>query len=97
MGVVADFGAKVDGRKGAVRLDPDIMKNVSMKWGDKGNWVVIKISDAREETEEVPFYKFFRWYPKLFTAVVNNLVLVRVAINGVGADGGSEEVRKEVD
>ena len=57
--MVANFGAKVDGRKGAVRLDPDIMKNVGVKWGDKGNRMVIKISDVREETEEVPFYKFF--------------------------------------
>jgi len=29
--------------------------------------------------------------------VVNNLVLVRVTVNGIGAGGGSEEVRKEVD
>ena len=95
--MVANFGAKVDGRKGAIRLNPDVMKNVSMKWGDKGNQVVIKISDAREETEEVPFYKFFQWYPKLLTAVINNLVLVRVMVDGVSAGGGSEEVRKEVD
>jgi len=30
-----------------------------MKWDDKGNQVMIKINNAREETEEVPFYKFF--------------------------------------
>jgi len=59
VGVAANFGAKVDGRKGAIRLNPDIMKNVGVKWGDKGNQVVIEISDAREETEEVLFYKFF--------------------------------------
>jgi len=57
--MAANFGAKVDGRKGAVRLNPDVMKDVGAKWGDKGNQVVIKISNAREETEEVPFYKFF--------------------------------------
>jgi len=37
MGVTADFGTKVDRGKGAVRLDPDVMEDVSMEWGDKGD------------------------------------------------------------
>jgi len=94
--VAANFGTKVDGRKGAVRLDLDVMKNVSVEWGDKGNWMVIKISNVREEMEEVLFYKFFQWYPKLLAAVINNLVLVRVTINGVSTNGGGEEIGEEI-
>jgi len=48
MGVAANFGAKVDGRKWAVRFDPDVMKNVSTKEGNKGDRVSLKIGNAGE-------------------------------------------------
>jgi len=93
----ANLGTKVNRRERAVRLNPNVVKNVSPKRGDKRDRVVVKVVDVREETEEVLFYKFFRWYPKLLTAVVNDLVLVRVAVNSVSAGGGDEEVRKKID
>jgi len=46
--MMANFGAKVDGRKGAVGLDPDVMKYVSTEWGDKGDGMGFKIGDAGE-------------------------------------------------
>jgi len=92
----ANLGTKVNRRKRAVRLDPNVVEDVGLKRGDKGDGVVVKVVDARKEMEEVPFYKFFRWYPKLFTTVVNDLVLVRVTVDGVSAGRGSKEVRKKV-
>ena len=41
-------------------------------------------------------YKFFSWDPKLLTSVVNDLILVRVTIDGKGAGGGSEEIGEEI-
>jgi len=97
MGVSTNLGTKVNRRKRAVRLGPNVVKDVRLKRGDKRDGVVVKVVDAREKTEEVPFYKLFRWYPKLLTAVVNDLVLVRVTVDSVSAGGGGEEVRKKID
>ena len=46
--------------------------------------------------KEVALNKFFGENPELFTAVINNLVLVRVIIDGVSAGRSSKEVRKKV-
>jgi len=39
MGVPANLGAKINTRKRATRIDPDVMEDVSAKWGNKRNWV----------------------------------------------------------
>jgi len=96
MGVVPYFGTKVNGWEGAFGLDLDIMINVGAEWGDEGDGVVVEIDDVREETEKVTFNKFFLRNPKLLTAVVDNLVLVRVTVDGIGAGRSVEEVREEV-
>jgi len=59
MGVSANFGTKVNRRKRAIRLDPNIVEDVSPKWGDEGDRVVIKVDDMGEEMKEIPFYKLF--------------------------------------
>ena len=92
-----NLGTKVNRRKRAVRLDPNIMKNVSAEWGDEGGGVVIKVDDARKRAEEVPFDELFLGYPKFLAAVVDDGVLMGVTVDGVSAGRGSEEVRKEVD
>ena len=46
--MAANFGAKVDRRKRAVRLNLDIMKNVSVEGGNKGDGVSLKIGNAGE-------------------------------------------------
>jgi len=96
MGVMPYFGAKIDRWERAVGLDPDVMIKVSVKWSDEGDWVSLKIRDAREETEKVTLNKFFCRYPKLFSAVINDLVLVRVAVNGKGIGRSVEKVRKKI-
>jgi len=72
------------------------MKDIGPERGDKGDGVVIKVRDTGEEPEEVALDKFFRWDPELLTMVVNDLVLVRVAVDGVGAGGGVEEIGEKV-
>ena len=96
MGVSTNLGTKVNRRKRAIRTDPNVVKNVGPKGSDKGDRVVIEIGDAREETEEIPFNKFLGENPKLLTMVVNDLILVRVSVNGKGTGGGMEEIRKEI-
>jgi len=59
MGMSANLGTKVNRRKRAVRLDPNVVKDVGPKRGDEGDRVVVKVIDVRKEMEEVPFYKFF--------------------------------------
>ena len=59
MGMSAHLGTKVNRRKRAVRLDPNVVKDVGPERGDERDRVVVKVIDAREETEEVPFDKFF--------------------------------------
>jgi len=97
MGVSANLGTKVNRRKRAVRLDPNVVKNVSPKRGDKRNGVVMEIVDARKEAKEVTCYEFFLRDPKFLTTVVDNGVLMGMAVNGVGTSRGSKKVRKKVD
>jgi len=94
--VSTNLGTKVNRRKRAVRADPNIVENVCMEWSDKGNQMVIEIGNSRKEMEEVALNKFFRWNPEFLTVVINDLILVRVAVDGEGASGGSEEVGKKV-
>ena len=96
MGVSANLGTKVNRRKRAVRLDPNVVKDVCPKGGDKRDGMVVKVVEAREKSEEVFYYKFFRWYPKLLTMVVNNLILMGVSVDSVGASGSVEKIRKKV-
>ena len=92
----ADFGAKINTRKRAIRIDPDVMKDIGTKWGNKRDGVSLKIGDTREETEEFMFNKFFLRDPKLFSAIINDCVLMRVSVNGEGTGGGVEEVGEEI-
>jgi len=96
MGVPADFGAKINTRKRACRIDPDVIKDVGAKWGNKRNWISFKVGDAGDETEEVTFDKFLLWDPELFSAIVDDCVLMGVSVDGEGTGRGVEEVGEEV-
>jgi len=48
MGVSTNCGTKINRRKRAVRLDPNVVKDVSPKRGDERNGVGLKIGDAGE-------------------------------------------------
>jgi len=96
MGVPADLGTKINTRKRAIRIDPDVMEDVGAEWGNKRDWVSLKVRDARNEAEEVTFNEFLLWDPELFSAVVDDCILVRVMVDNVSASGGMEEVGEEV-
>jgi len=96
MGVLADLGAKINTRKRAIRIDPDVMEDVGVKWGNKRDWVSLKVGDAGDETEEVTFDEFLLWDPELFSAIVNDCVLMGVSVNSEGTGRGVEEVGEEV-
>jgi len=96
MGVLANFGAKVNMRKRTIRIDPDVMEHVGTEWSNKGDWISLKIGDTGEKTEEVMFDKFLLRNPKLFSMVIDNCVLMRVAVDNVSTSGGVEEVGKKV-
>ena len=94
MGVAPDFGAKVDGREGSGGVDPNVMENVGAEGSDKVKGVGVEVGDAGDITKEVALDEFLLWDPKLLTSVVNDCVLVRVAIDGKGTGRGGEEVGK---
>jgi len=96
MGVSANFGAKVNMRKRTVRTDPDVVENVGTEWGDKRNGVSFKIWDTGDETKEVPFNKLFLRNPELFSTVVDDGVLMGVAVDSEGAGRSVEKIGKEV-
>ena len=97
MGMSANLGTKVNRRKRAVRLDPNVVENIGPERGDKRDWVVVKVVDARKETKEVTCYKLLLWDPEFLTMIVDDGVLMGMAVNGVGTSRGSKEVREEVD
>ena len=97
MGVSTNLGTKVNRRKRAVRLDPNIMKNISTEWGDEGDGVIVEVDDARKGTEEALFNELLLRYPEFLAAVVDNGVLMRVAVDGEGTGWSSKEVGEEVD
>jgi len=72
------------------------VKDVGLKRGDERDRVVVKVVDTGEEPEEVALDKFFQWNPKFLTTVVNDLVLVRVTVNGEGAGRGMKEIQKKI-
>jgi len=94
VGVSANLGTKVNRRKRAIRLDPNVVKNVGPERGDKRDRVVMEIVNARKETKEVTCYKFFLWDPEFLTTVVDNSVLMGMAVDGEGAGGSMEEIGK---
>jgi len=96
MGVPADLGAKINTRKRAIRIDPDIIEDVSAKWGNKRDWVSLKVRDVGDEVEEVTFDEFLLWDPELFSAIIDDCVLMGVSVNGEGTGRGVEEVGEEV-
>jgi len=96
MGVPADLGAKINMRKRAIRIDPDVMEDVGAKWGNKGDWVSLKVGDVGDEAEEVTFDEFLLWDPELFSTIIDDCILMGVSVNSEGTGGGMEKVGEEI-
>jgi len=97
MEVPANLGTKVNTRKRAIRVDPDVVEDVGLEWSDKGDGVLVEVNNVRKGAKEVIFDKFFLGYPEFLTLVVDDSVLVRVLVIDKGAGRSVEEVRKEID
>ena len=91
------FGTKVDRWKWAVGFDPNVMKDVSLEGSDEGDRVVVEINATREGAKEVLFDVFFLRDPEFFAAVIDDGVLMRVSVDGIGVSRSGEEIREEVD
>jgi len=96
IGVSTNLGTKVNRRKRAIRLDPNVMEDISLKGSDEEDWVGVEVRDAWEESEEVMFNEFFLRDPEFLTVIIYNGILIRVTVDSVGASRGVEEVGKEV-
>jgi len=96
MGVLADLGAKINMRKRTVGFDPNVVEDIGMEESDEGDWIGVKVRDAWKESEEVMFDEFFLRDPKFLAAVIDDSVLVGVAVDGEGASRSGEEVGEEV-
>jgi len=96
VGVSTDLGAKVNTRKRAVRIDPDVMKDVSAKWSYERDWVSLEVGDMGDEAEKVTFDKLLLGNPELFSAIVDNCILMGVSVSDKGTGWGVEEVGEEV-
>ena len=66
-----------------------------LEWGDVGHWIVSDITMEWDESEEVLVYKFFLGVPKFLVILVNDGVLVWVAVVGGGTNRGGEELGKK--
>jgi len=96
MGVSTNFSTNVNRRQMTKSMDVNVMVDVHTERGNKGNGVSVKIRDAWEKVEEVSLYVLFLWDPMFFSAVINDGVLVWVAVDGKSAGRGIEEVGGEV-
>ena len=96
MGVSTNLGTNVKRRKMTNSVNVDVTVNVRAKRGDEGNGVSFEIGDAWEKAKEVSFYVLFLWDPVLFSVVIDNSVLMGVAVDDVGTGGGMEEIGEEV-
>ena len=67
-----------------------------LEWGDVCGGVVGNVTMERDEAEEVLVYEFFLGVPKFLVVLVDDCVLVRVAVSSGGTGGGGEKLGKEV-
>ena len=71
------------------------MEDVGTEGSDKGKGMSVKVWDAGDVAEEVSVNEFLLGYPEFLAAVVDNGVLMWVAVDSEGAGGGGEEVGKD--
>ena len=89
-----DLGAEIDGGEDSRGVYPDVVENVGSEWGDEVKGVGLEVGDAGDISEEVSVNELLLWDPEFVAAVVDDCVLMGVAVNGEGASGGGKEVRK---
>ena len=94
--MAADLGAHVDrGKKGTNGMDKDVIIDRGLEWSDIHCWIVGNIAMEQDELEEVLVYEFFLGVPKLLVVLVDDCVLVWVAVVGSGTGRGGKELREK--
>ena len=89
--VLAYFGADVDRRESAVRVDVDRVMGIGAEGCDKeGGGSVMEVLDPRDGIEELATDEFFRQKPDVATGLVVDCVLVRVVVGREARRGGEE-------
>ena len=90
MRVVPDLGAKIDGGEDGSSIYPDIVEDIGAEGSDKGKRMGVEVWDVGDVAKEVAFDELLLGDPKFLTAVIDDGVLVRVAIGDEGASGSGE-------
>ena len=96
MGVAPDLGAEVDGWEDGHSVYLDVVKDVGAEGSDKGKRMGVKVGNTGDVAKKVPFNELLLGNPKFLAVVVNNGVLMGVAVDGEGTCGGGEEVGEDV-
>ena len=96
MGVVPDFGAEINGREDSSGVHPDVMEDVGTEWDDKGKGMGVEVEDVGDVVKEVAVDELLLGDPKFLTAVIDDGVLVWVAVRGKGTGRSGEEVGEDV-
>jgi len=76
-------------------MDKDIVVDRGLEGSDVGRWIVGDVTIEWDKVEEVLVYEFFLGVPKLLVILVNDCVLVWVAVVGGGTGRGGKELREE--
>ena len=96
MRMAPDFGAEVDGREDSGGVYPDVVEDVGAEGSDEVERMGVKVGDAGDVTEEVSIDELLLGDPEFIAAVVDDSVLVGMAIRNKGAGRSGEEVREDV-
>ena len=94
-GVLADFGTNGDGGNGAGGLELYVMVDESSEGSDEVGAAVVKVLVAGDVLQEVAVSEFFLGAPNLVSALVDDGVLVGVALLFEETRRRSEEMREE--
>ena len=89
MGTDGDQGESTRG------MDMHMVVHGRVERGNKKGWMVVKVLELRDETEEVLTYKIMLGDPDLSTTFVEDVELVGVLVFNMGTGGGLKEVGKE--
>ena len=93
--MLAELSAEKDVGKGTVCCNLDKVVTKGTEWGDKVWVILVEFVVLGDVYQEVAFNVLILGGPDLFTAFVDDGILVRVVV-GSGAGWGGKEVREEL-
>ena len=91
-----DFGTKVYCGEDGRGIYPDVVEDVGAEGSNERKGVVVEVGDAGKVAKEVPINELLLWDPEFLTTIVDDCVLVGMAVDGEGTGGSREEVWEDV-